>query len=93
MSRYTFQKQVQASPVTVAYGYDPAMGYFYQEFNAAGELCVDMDSLFHRLTGVQLAEQLCGGEDYLIACLQDATVRPAAINWQHVAAMMLDLPF
>ena len=93
MSRYTFQKQVQDSSVTAAYGYDPAMGYFYQEFNAAGDLCVDIDSLFHQLTGVQLAERLCGGEARLIACLQDATVRPTAINWQHVMAMMLDLPF
>lgn len=93
MSRYTFQKQVQASPVTVAYGYDHVMGYFYQEFNASGELCVDLDSRFHQLTGVQLAEQLCGGEDRLVACLRDVTVRHAAINWQHVMAMMLDLPF
>jgi hypothetical protein len=93
MSRYTFQKQRENNIMTIAYGYDHAMGYFYQEANADGELLVDLDSFFSKLTGVQLAERLCDGETQLIACLQDATVRPFAVNWQHVAAMMLDLPF
>lgn len=36
MSRYSFQKQIDGGVVTIAYGYDHAMGYFYQE---EGEDC------------------------------------------------------
>ena len=92
MSRYWFQKQTANGDITVSYGYDHALGYFYQEESADGVLLTDLDSLFGGLTGVQLAERLCGGENALIACMA-ATTYPTGVNPQHVSAMMLDLPF
>jgi hypothetical protein len=93
MSRYSFQKQMEGSVVTIAYGYDHAMGYFYQEEGEGGELIADLDSLFGGLTGVQLAERLCGDENALIACLEAEAKYPPGVNPQHVNAMMLDLTF
>lgn len=93
MSRYWFQKQTADGEVTVSYGFDHALGYFYQEESAAGELLTDLDSLFGGLTGVRLAEQLCGGEDGLIACIEAKTAYPTGVNPRHIQAMMLDLPF
>lgn len=92
MSRYWFQKQTANGDITVSYGYDHAMGYFYQEESAESVLLTDLDSLFGGLTGVQLAERLCGGEDALIACLTASTY-PTGVNPQHITAMMLDLEF
>lgn len=92
MSRFWFQKQTANGDITVSYGYDYALGYFYQEVSADGVLFMDLDSLFGGLTGVQLAERLCGGEDALITCMA-VTRYPTGVNPQHVNAMMLDLPF
>ena len=92
MSRYWFQKQTANGETTVSYGYDHALGYFYQEESADGALLTDLDFLFGGLTGVQLAERLCGGDDALLACMAAATY-PTGVNPQHVSAMMLDLPF
>lgn len=93
MSRYSFQKQRESSAVTIAYGFDHAMGYFYQEEGANGEVITDLDSLFHGLTGVKLAERLCGGDAALMACLEGAALFPSGVNPQHINAMMVDLPF
>lgn len=88
MSRYSFQKQMEGGVVTVAYGFDHAMGYFYQEEGPDGELITDLDSLFHGLTGVGLAEKLCGSKDKLITQRFPGGVDPA-----HIGRMMVDLPF
>ncbi|MCL4267262.1 MAG: hypothetical protein KJ069_29055 [Anaerolineae bacterium] len=93
MSRYWFQKQKADGEVTVSYGFDHTLGYFYQEESAEGELLTDLDSLFGGLTGVHLSEQLCGGEDGLIACIEATATYPPDVNPRHIHAMMLDLPF
>jgi hypothetical protein len=93
MSRYSFPKQRESRAVTIAYGFDHAMGYFYQEEGANGKLITDLDSLFHGLTGVTLAERLCGSAAALMACLEGDALFPAGVNPQHVNAMMVDLPF
>ena len=93
MSRYSFQKQMESSVVTIAYGFDHAMGYFYQEEGADGDLITSLDSLFNGLTGVQLAERLCESPVVLMACLDSDAMLPVGVNPQHVRAMMMDLPF
>lgn len=93
MSRYWFQKQTAGGEVTVSYGFDHALGYFYQEESAEGELLTDLDSLFGGLTGVRLAEQLCGSADGLIACIEATADYPPGVHPRHIQAMMLDLPF
>ena len=93
MSRYWFQKQMENGEITVSYGFDHALGYFYQEESADGTLLTDLDSLFGGLTGVQLAERLCGGEEALSACISAAATYPSGVNPQHINTMMLDLPF
>lgn len=93
MSRYAFQKQAAGNGATVAYGFDHAMGYFYQEEDGGGDLIVNLDSFFNELTGVHLAERLCGGEIALTACLEGAASFPTGVNPRHVHAMMQDLPF
>jgi len=42
----------------IAYGYDHACGYFYQEYDVNGECIADIDTRFDGLTGAQLAEKL-----------------------------------
>ncbi len=93
MSRYSFQKQTESSEATISYGFDHAMGYFYQEAGENGEMIINLDSLFSSLTGVQLAERLCGSAVALMACLEGAALFPSGVNRQHVHAMMLDLSF
>jgi hypothetical protein len=90
MSRYTFQKtDDQNNPVWISYGFDHACGYFYQEFDAEDECLLDLDSLFGGLTGVQLAEHLCGKENIPLP----EETPPHDIPSHHITRMMLDLPF
>jgi hypothetical protein len=94
MSRYMFEKVTgEGLVVDVAYGFDHAMGYFFQEFGPDGELVSDLDSLFGGLTGVGLAQRLCGGEERLLACLQGTMPLPDGFSRSHLDRMMLDLPF
>ncbi len=81
MSRYFLQKEVPAGTACIAYGFDHALGYFYQEEQPGQkELVVDICSHFDGLTGVQLAERLVGGEEALIAIigLKQTLLSPAA---------------
>jgi hypothetical protein len=95
MSRYTFEKIVEedGSVSEVVYGFDQAMGYFFQEFDGGGELITDADSLFSGLTGVGLAQRLCGSETRLLACLQGYEPLPTGVRRKHLERMMMDLPF
>jgi hypothetical protein len=94
MSRYSFERVTEEGLVfDAAYGFDHAMGYFFQEFGPDGELVSDLDSLFGGLTGVALAQHLCGGEERLLACLQGTVPLPAGFSRAHLERMMLDLPF
>jgi hypothetical protein len=94
MSRYMFERVTEEGLVfSVAYGFDHAMGYFFQEFGLAGELVSDLDSLFGGLTGVGLAHCLCGGEERLLACLQGTKPLPDGFSRAHLDRMMMDLPF
>jgi hypothetical protein len=69
------------------------MGYFFQELAPDGELLSDLDSLFGGLTGVELAAMLAGSEEALIAALDNEQALPDSLNREHIARMMLDLPF
>lgn len=53
MSRYVYKNVYNHN---VAYGYDRVCGYFYQEFDIKDDCIADLDSTFHNLTGVKLAE-------------------------------------
>jgi hypothetical protein len=93
MSRYTFAKVTDEGLVfDVAYGFDHAMGYFFQEFGPDGELVSDLDSLFGGLTGLALAQLLCG-EENLIACLEGTVPLPDGFSRAHLDRMVMDLPF
>ena len=74
MSRYT----ISLPDRKIAYGFDHAVGYFFQEFDAEGEITVDEDSLFHGLTNGPLLERLDGIE---------------GIPDEHLCLITLDLPF
>jgi hypothetical protein len=95
MSRYMLARSAAADgPVArVAYGFDRALGYFFQEFDGGGELITGVDSLFGGLTGVGLAERLCGGEMRLLHCLKGKALPPAGVRRNHLERMMMDLPF
>ena len=73
MSRYI----IRSGSKKVAYGFDHAVGYFYQEFNADGECVVDRDSLFSGLSNSEFAELL----------------KKNGAKSQHIHCAVLDLPF
>lgn len=55
MSRFTAQHE---NGNQVAYGLDHAIGWFYQEFDAAGECVKDLDTMFTGLSKGSLVERL-----------------------------------
>lgn len=81
MSRYF--KQIEEKNLSVAYGFDHAMGYFFQVFdeskldNDEERLIIDEDSL---LTGMSNGRMLELMVEY-------------AVNENHRSAVALDLPF
>ncbi len=94
MTRYFLQKEVPAGTACIAYGFDHALGYFYQEEHPGQpEPVVDICSTFDGLTGVQLAERLVGGEENLIAIIEDRAEPPHGLLHERLNRMMLDLPF
>ena len=81
MSRYV--KKVN-DKVTIAYGWDHAIGYFFQKFNddlISDEneegIEIDEDSLFHKLSNSKFVEYLMKYE-----CKQE-----------HINAVLMDLEF
>jgi hypothetical protein len=74
ISRYT----ISLPGRKVAYGFDHALGYFFQEFDAEGEIVVDEDSLFADLNNGRLLERLDGIE---------------GIPEEHTFLIASDLPF
>ena len=74
ISRYTLSLPDRE----IAYGFDHAVGYFFQEFDAAGETTVDECSLFDGLTHGPLLERLDGIE---------------GVPEEHIHLIVLDLPF
>lgn len=94
MSRYFLQKEVPAGTACIAYGFDHALGYFYQEEHPGQKaLVADVCSTFDGLTGVQLAERLVGGEDNLIAIIEGRAEPPPGLPHERLGLMMADLPF
>ncbi|MEI2607258.1 MAG: hypothetical protein V9G20_01375 [Candidatus Promineifilaceae bacterium] len=94
MTRYFLQKEVEAGTACIAYGFDHALGYFYQEEHPGQKrLVVDVSSLWDGLTGVQLAQRLVGGEENLIAIIEDQAEPPHGLPRERLNRMMLDLPF
>lgn len=94
MSRYFLQKEVPAGTACIAYGFDHALGYFYQEEHPGQkDLVVDVCSHFDGLTGVQLAERLVGGEEALVAIIEDRAEPPHGLPYERLGLMMADLPF
>lgn len=76
MSRYTAFNSNSGN--FVAYGFDHAVGYFYQEYdNENDDPVIDVDSLFHGLTGVRLAEYLkntTANSDHIRKCILDLEI-------------------
>ena len=94
MSHYFLQKEVESGTACIAYGFDHALGYFYQEEHP-GQKTLDADicSHFDGLTGVQLAERLVGGEENLVAIIEGRAETPHGLPRERLNRMMLDLPF
>lgn len=94
MTRYFLQKEVEAGTACIAYGFDHALGYFYQEEHPGQKrLVVDVSSLWDGLTGMQLAQRLVGGEENLIAIIEDQAELPHGLPYERLGLMMADLPF
>ena len=94
MTRYFLQKEVESGTACIAYGFDHTLGYFYQEEHPGQkELVVDVCSLWTGLTGVQLAQRLVGGEETLIAIIEDQAEPPPGLPYERLGLMMADLPF
>lgn len=94
MSRYFLQKEVESGTACIAYGFDHALGYFYQEEHPGQpQPVVDICSAFDGLTGVQLAERLVGGEETLIAIIEGQAEPPSGLPYERLGYMMADLPF
>ncbi|GAB4482608.1 MAG: hypothetical protein Kow00124_31570 [Anaerolineae bacterium] len=54
MSRYTAAVEKDSHQLTVAWGMDHAVGWFFQVFDAQQECIVDLDALFDGLTLAEL---------------------------------------
>ena len=94
MTRYFLQREIEAGTACIAYGFDHALGYFYQEEHPGQkEPVVDICSTFDGLTGVQLAERLVGGEEALVAIIEDRAEPPHGLPYERLGLMMADLPF
>lgn len=81
MSRYEYTLKEPKNGITcIAYGWDHATGYFFQAFDATDDdPKIDLDSMFHNLSGPKLAQQL---DEFDVP-----------IPAMHRASMLLDLSF
>lgn len=80
MSRYTIRLAIPVNDVVeLAYGYDHAVGVFFQALNAEDDAVIDLDQLFNKLSGADVVEKI---DEFGVG-----------IPEIHKAALYMDMPF